>query len=841
MWLDTFRELRLSEQTLDSVLLQDRLPLALNGSSLSTTLLERASGLLAARLPVQLAPGEKRRLVFLLPNATQSLGRFLAVSLLLADFVHRHGKGALRQEKGKLIHGDLLLVTQRIRDCVNLLRGLAIKAGSEALSLTDFWPVEVISQYSSPATGNPRVFVANPGWSSAFGTTRTFGSVVIDASHPRTAAHLDEILAKPSVFAAPVQILVIPPCEQSRLDALQDSSRHCCLAWAWDPAALYALADLGRRADIQEPAPPERHLWVCDDDEVDQSLSDLHRLLVGSMKAGKGRIPSPVLEAWAVYHRLRQLAVPLLQLEEERKKAYKTVTLKDRLSAIEEYQPTGTGQLGAYLDSRWSGIVRNLQDTYQTLLRRKEPTKFYTLASVIEEHLQPHQGPETPVRIVAPTTHEASMVAALLGELVDGWRDALQSGTVTVSTAREEPRLVAEGIAEATVLLGFRTSETRYLDVYPGVPVHVVCYPYEVEVDGAIQQRVHASIEQLQDNASRTTVLRSLHCPTERATTSGRYPANSEAGHTAPRSSRASVRHRGSTSPKKAALRQIQDTESIEPLDIEKLAGLSWWDDIVAGVPPEGGGGAGIRRSGSVELVEIVTTTGERIRYPATRLLDVFYPATEVKERISAGELRPGVLLVMLVDDPYEDLFHRLLEAIREQRDLNASMHLELWQRAKQAALTRHGGVRRRLHDQLSRDGLKVEYEATVGWYAGGEDEIIAPLSRTDFGLLAHASGIYTAESIIDATFATITSERNVRRRCGKSLNRLLASIAAGQNFETALASAKVLGTPVEHVASAVVMREVEAVHRLGKLSESASELTPASREQNPMQERTRQ
>src|SRR3954447_15864775 len=347
MWLETFGEIRQREQTLPSILLQNRLPLALNGSSLSTTLLERASGLLAARLPVQLAPGEKRRLVFLLPNATQSLGRFLAVSLLLADFVHRHGKNVPHQEIGKLIHGDLLLVTQRIRDCVHVLQGLAIKAGSQPIALTDVWPVEVISQYSPPATGNPRVFVANPGWSSAFGKSQVFGSVVIDASHPRTVAHLDEILAQPSVFAAPVQILVVPPCEQSRLDTLQDSSRHNCLAWAWDPAALYALDALGSKAEIQKPVLPERHLWVCDDDQVDQLLSDLHRLLVGVMKAGRGRIPSPVLEAWAVYHRLRQLAVPLLQLEEERRKAYRTVTLKDRLSAIEDHQLPGMGQLGA--------------------------------------------------------------------------------------------------------------------------------------------------------------------------------------------------------------------------------------------------------------------------------------------------------------------------------------------------------------------------------------------------------------------------------------------------------------------------------------------------------------
>ena len=552
---------------------------------------------------------------------------------------------------------------------------------------------------------------------------------------------------------------------------------------------------------------------------MDEWLSGLHSLLVGAMKAGNGRVPIPVLEAWAVYHRLRQLAVPLILLEEERKTAYRTVTLKDRLTAIEEHEPTGAGQVGSYLDSHWPRIVRSLHATYDTLLRRKEPTKFYTLASAVEEHLIHNRDPKAPMRIVAPTTHEASMAAALLGELVDGWGDALQSGAVTMSTAREEPRLVAEGIAETTALLGFRTSETRYLDVYPGVPVAVVCYPYEVGVDAAIQQRIYASIERLQDDIYRTTVLRSLHLPAAPcATAAGSTGADGEAMRTAPLSSRPTVQFHSGASSKQAAPRQLLGSDSTEPLDIEKLAGLSWWEDIVTGTLGVGEG-TGAKRSESVELIEVVTTTGDRVRYPATRLVDVFYPATEVKERIPAGDLRPGMLLIMLVDDPYEDLFHRLLEAIREQRDVRGSMALDLWQRAKQAALTRYGGVRRRLHERLTRDGLTVEYEATVGWYAGGEEEIIAPQSREDFGVLARASGIYTDEALIDATFACITGERKLRRKCGKILSQLLSSIAAGQNFETALESARALGTPVEHVASAVVMREVEAVHPLGSLS----------------------
>jgi hypothetical protein len=339
-----------------------------------------------------------------------------------------------------------------------------------------------------------------------------------------------------------------------------------------------------------------------------------------------------------------------------------------------------------------------------------------------------------------------------------------------------------------------------------------------VDIDESIQHRVHSSIEQLQADASRVTLLRSLNLPEPK-----RFPGANGANRPsapAPRAVRADVHCRGGVnSPKKSATRQFHGPESVEPLDIEKLAGLTWWDEIVAaGASSDASGPGGHQRGSGVELVEVVTTAGEHLRYPTTRLIDVFYTATEIKERVAAGELRPGMLMVMLVDDPYEDLFHRLLEAIREQRDVRASMALDLWQQAKQAALTRHGGIRRRLHEALSAQSLGVEYEATVGWFCGGEDEIIAPQSREDFGILARATGIYSNESLIDATHACIITERNMRRRCGRILSRLLAQIAAGQNFEAALDSAKVLGTPVEHVAAAVALREIESVRKLGGL-----------------------
>ena len=802
-WLDAFRELK-QDETFESVLLRDRVPLVVDGQRLSPSLIERASGVLASHLPRYRGEGEKSRLIFVLPNATQSLGRFLAVSLLLADFVKR------QEGQSPLLGGDLLLVTQHIQNCVNLLRDVALRHRSEKLAITKFWPIEVLSQYALPADSKPRVFVANPGWSSVLGERQAFGSVVIDVSHPRTSDHLESLLKQPSIALAPIQILVIPPWEHDRIEALAEKGRPSDLIWAWDPAAVEAIEVLLATKPLPPPTKPaERFIWLSDDPEVEDHLVELHTLLVGAMKAGSGRVPSGVLGAWGTYHKLRQLSVPLVALEEERRDAYQTLTIQERILGLEDEPPEARGAIGSYLDARWPRIISALKTLYDTLLRRKEPAKFYTLASVVEDFLE-LRSPSDTLRIVAPTTHEANMVAGLLGDIVGAWPEALQSGAVLLTTIKEEPRLVAEGSLQPTVLLGFRTSETRYLDVYPGVPVHVVAYPYEAEVDDKIQQRIHASIESLQENGPRTVVLKQLRLPVP-------PPSEKDVKNPdgLPRSKRPETRRRFEVQPR-LQQRRFLDEDAVEPLSLEKIIGQNWFDEIsVSGA----GQTQGDRSRRCLEYCEITDVSGERYRFPLGRLIDVFRPAIEQKERIAAGELEPGMLMVVLVDDPYEDVFQRMLEAIREQQDIGSQMALALWERAKPAALTKYGGNRMRLYRSLEANSLSVDYPAVVGWYRTGEEEIIAPLKREDFELLARASGLYSDPTRISATFNCIQHERTVRRTCGRKLSSLLSHLVAGKHYDVALKSADAIGTALEQVAAAVSLREVASVRKLGKES----------------------
>ena len=144
-------------------------------------------------------------------------------------------------------------------------------------------------------------------------------------------------------------------------------------------------------------------------------------------------------------------------------------------------------------------------------------------------------------------------------------------------------------------------------------------------------------------------------------------------------------------------------------------------------------------------------------------------------------------------------------------------MAVALWGHAKPAALTKYGGNRKRLHHSLEKHGISVDYPAVVGWYRSGEDEIIAPLKREDFDILAHASGFYADPVRIEATFNCIQHERVVRRTCGRKLSQLLSHLAAGKHYDVALKSADAIGTALEQVASAVSLREVESVRTARK------------------------
>jgi hypothetical protein len=800
MWLDAFESLAdPSNQSLEARLFRDEMPLRLDGSRLQSSAMQRASGILAAKLALGADTSDRQRLNVIIPGTSPQLGQLLPIFLLLADFVHREGSRVPTEERGPLVRGDILLVTQSIRRCVEALRKLGVMVSGTIVPISTYWTIEVLSQYAPAASDRPRLFVANPGWSDTFHGMQKFGCVIVDALHPRTAAHLSRLLTEPSIAGAPLQILLEPAWGRQHILQHKDANLKLNCYWMWDASASRAVEALLRPQPTLSPR--ARDVWVCDDEEVNESLCGLHTSLVQGVKLSGGQAPDKIFEAWAIYHRLRTMAVPLRQAEEQQHgHGWMRMSLGKRIESLK--QPTSSeAALSAFLEVEWPKLIEGLRYTYGLILSRAEPAKFYSVANAVTEYLSRLQKSPDPLRIVAPTMLEGTLLLQMLGDVVDGFPAALQDGLITVSTIRAEPRQIAEGQQASTLLLGFRTSAFRYLNVYPETDTYVAAYPYEAEVDTATQAALYDSISSLSTDGERCATLAALRM----GFTSSHYGSVQSLEPFVPEP-------RIHTAPgQKPRLIRVRTPIAIEAFELDNLAGMTWTDDVLL---PEATESSVARAQGvgSLGFVEVEDDAGHRVRYAASHLIDVYYPTTRVWERLPAAELKPGMRMLLLVDDRYQDLFQRLLEAINEQRDVRSSLAMELWSRAKQSALSKHHGNRSELHLTLDRQGLSVDYGAVVGWFRTGEDEILGPDRWEDFSLLARESGLLPDEVSIRNIFRVISQERVHRRVWGKHLRKFLACIADGQHYEEALKGAEAFGTLLEDVAAAISIREIEAV-----------------------------
>lgn len=791
MWLDAFRAIALEQNTFPNALLAGRVRFSYEDKLLGNPAIERASGLLSVRNALSGNRGRRSRLFFLVPNVTDRIADYLTAVLIVADLVYRQRPQYVASETSagpsKLLQGDVLLVTQKVTDCVQLLRGQTVGK----TRIDEIWHICPLSKYTPPMDSSPRVFVANPGWVKHELSAPKFGAVIVDASHPRTLSHLEEILAGPA-GSSPVQLIVTPPLQEWQLDCLGDSDLQ--LKWLWDPEALHALESVVSTQEQPTAKMPKRTIWVCNDDQVDTALESIHQILVGTTRASGGESLQSLAEAWSIYHRLRQLIAPLRDVEEAGSRAYSVFTLKHRLEFLDSGGPDESPAVGI----QWPRLIELLHTAYELLLRRDFPVKFWVLADVLEQYLSRDDIPK--VRIVVPTEHEATLLTAILSDLFDDWADMLYGGKVELSTIRKEPLLCSQQQYAHTILAGFRTGSMRYLDIYPERPIDVITYPHEAALDQAIQSRLYRFAETLQDEEPRIRILKQLGLTC------------SKGEEATPTSSRPEVCCQ-EVSGCSVEIIKLVSQEDVALLDLDDLARTGAWTDEIP--LPETGEDepsdvASLFRNEKV-YVEVVFAEGYRTLFPSAHFVDVYYSSSDLLTRVAAGQLSEGMRVVTLVDDVYGDLFQRLLEGVNERRDPYDMAAIELWKTAKFEALRRCNGNRRLLHQELSKHGLSVQYEALAGWYRTGEDEIIAPRSRNDFQLLWQASG--GDEKLLGRIYQCIEAKRVLHRRIGRQLRSLLRQIATGADFEVLLESADVLGTEVKHVASAVEFRTVHEVH----------------------------
>lgn len=337
---------------------------------------EKVSAAIAVRLAL-LARSEPRSLFLLVPEASDTTARYIAAGLLVGDFAHRNGGDMLGYgEAGALIKGDLLLITQAVTPSKVALEEL--KLGTR-FPLGELWEVAPLTRYMTTRYTKPRVYIANPGWAKESLPKRPFGAVVVDATHPRTMAQLRDVLAGP-IANIPTRIVVLPAVDKAFLRECGDVSN--ARVWMWDPQAKRdADAIVGDAA--AEPRVPARTVWICGEDEAGMStLATLHARLSDTLQKCSGRPIPGLLQAWGIYHRLRQLTVPLVQLEQLNGQAWGG-NLKRRVESL----ATVEGYGNPLWDAVWPKLKTEVEQAYETFLQREEPAKFWVLASRVEAWL----------------------------------------------------------------------------------------------------------------------------------------------------------------------------------------------------------------------------------------------------------------------------------------------------------------------------------------------------------------------------------------------------------------------------------------------------------------------
>jgi hypothetical protein len=726
-----------------------------------------------------LAHDDPSSLLFVVPEGTQDTARFITAGLLVGNYGYEHGRSHLRpEEAGRFLKGSVLLITPAVSECTVDLESILLGG---ATRLTDIWEIVPLAKQQPPGTNKQRLYVANPGWAMSRMKSRKFCAIIIDATHPRTLSSLPQLVAL-AKEVSPIQFVVSPPLQRSQYKQIGFTDQPD--TWFWDPGARaesYVAIDAGR----QDPPPPARHiLSTCDDDqEADELLSAAYRTLAEVSKLSNGRDYPGLQLAWSVLNRLRNLTVSLTAFEQAASKTWGG-GLSQRMRSLQQIEGHGY----AVWDSTWPALKTSIEHAYNGFLLRKEPAKFWTLASRVDSLLA---AKSNIFRVVAPSLIEAELLSGALHEVVDGFSEALISGRVEIITGHAEAILIADGVVKRTLLIGVRSGKYRHLNLFPSHPMEHFLYPFEARIERAALTQQYELSAELQ--------------------TQGREALLSKFGMMAlanlsdlkPIAPRIELK-RGDGRPVTFVKHSSTDVD----LDLESLASS---DTIDRGRAYEGMEREASSRSGDV--YEVLYVGGLRLQYPAEQSLDVFFSDTDQIHRERVNRLVPGIRIIRFVDGHYDSLFFRTTEALKRRLSTHDRFALELWDKTKDQLESKFTS-KRELYEKLVKDGLTSTYATFCTWVRE-EDDTMAPQQIEEFMIVAKATGAFPTDELIRRTFKCVQQVRGRNRAAGRKLKSVLRALQAEAGYEDALDSVRRVDPDLADVYAAVDVVEVVSVRQI--------------------------
>lgn len=692
------------------------------------------------------------RLLFMAAPPAENLIPAVTAGLLVPDLAYRYLTGR------PLLNGDILVLTHAPRRSMELLQNLSL----DGIMISQIWEVESFTRYTSEgARDKPRVYFANPGsiQGNNFGS---LSAVIIESVLPFMLRQLPALLS--TFRGVPVGIAITPPLLEDKLCAVNENEELA--VWLWDPTAK------------REPFRAARRVWICKAEEIEDVLNEAETGLWKCLATAQGSFP-PLGEAWRLYHQLRQMVVPLADLEDAARPS-----LRDRLNGLRAQEPPQPA-----MEVHWHTLLSALDRAYNHLIALQEPPKFWALASRLDELLCSPEADS--LRVVVSTWVEQRILVLLLISLFE--QRVLEK--IEVLTPTQEVRRIAAGDIRRTLLAGYRPASYRFLDLYFPKDVEVIAYPYEAALEEEFWSRAYTDLERWQRKPTRHATLARLGFervpdlppPTPR-------PALVMSESEIPRLRRARIVY--------------------PEFDIDRLVG-AWAQELDTG--DEGADETSEQSadaSRAHDIVQVVLEDGRCLTYFTGQFAYVFYEAQDQVRRMRAAELRPGMRLVLLVDTAYEGLYERLLDAVRVRTGRLDRLYLDLWQAAKDKLRKEYSSLKE-LHDRLIKEGLSVQYQAFTAYFRGPDLDVaaLAPLREEDMAVMARHSRLFPDEQMIRETFRRIQKERDLRRRVGRALHRVLRSIVSGMGYSEALRVAREIGHEVYDILAAVEVVTIREVN----------------------------
>lgn len=738
---------------------------------------ERLSAAMAVRYAVTTRQ-EGRCLLFLVPDATQTTARHITTGLLIGNYAHERGHGRLPPDEARpLLKGNVLLVTPAVSECKAELEHVSFAGTTPLRSL---WDILSLARHTAPSTGTHRVFVANPGWVERRLLTRRFSAVIIDASHPRTLSHLEELIQLAREIS-PLCIAVAPVISHGIISHLSNAGQLD--VWLWDPVTRANAEHVihGGKA-VLAPASPHT-LWACAEDPgANAVLSECHQILLNTTRsAGTRQYPGLSL-TWSIFNRLRALTMPLARVEQASAKTW-AGGLADRVKMLAQINGHGD----AVWDTTWPDLRVAVETAFQSFLTRLETAKFWTLAIRLESLLR---AKDERYRIVVPSVVEVGLLSNGLQEVVNGYSCATEDGRVEIVTFQEDARRVAEGDTAYTILTGIRPTRHRYLNVFPTRPIEEFLYPFEVDLEEATLLRQRQAVESLQ-GTTRLSLLEEL----------GLASLCRDVAVT-PAKPRVEVKQADG----KEVIR-VKRSSSATDLNLDVLA-------LIESSAPTGAYSSDRETTGKHEnAIKVLFSNGTHQLYGLDEYVDLYFHETDQIQRHKVRHLAPGMRVIWFVDGRYDSLFRRTAEAIEKRWATKDRIALGLWDSAKELLIRKHSN-KHELYHELCAKGLTSTYSTFCTWIRD-EDETIAPQRFAEFATLARATGAFRTEKLLSDTFRCIQQVRGRNRRVGRNLKALLRALQSQTGYEEALESIRQIDPDLADVYAAVDVLEVLEVRHL--------------------------